>query len=115
MGMFDSVMIDCPKCGKPMEFQSKAGGCGLDVFTLENAPSEVLMDIMNEPQFHRACGEWVALVDPKFPPPYRPRPDLRPRGVKPPDLPPGHKPEWDWWPYETQFTFSDLKEPIEQL
>ena len=32
MGMFDSVMADCPTCGKALEFQSKEGDCDLNIF-----------------------------------------------------------------------------------
>jgi hypothetical protein len=45
MGMFDSVMVPCPKCGTRSEFQSKSGRCLLDTFTLENAPDDVLLDV----------------------------------------------------------------------
>lgn len=27
MGMYDSVMVRCPKCGEEHEFQSKSGEC----------------------------------------------------------------------------------------
>jgi|JI10StandDraft_1071094.scaffolds.fasta_scaffold1811746_1 transcription elongation factor Elf1 len=45
MGMFDSVKVPCPKCGKEQLFQSKGGDCILEEYTLENAPLDVLMDI----------------------------------------------------------------------
>ena len=111
MGMFDSVIVQCPNCGKGMEFQSKAGDCDLISYTLESAPSEILMDIMNDPQFHQACGQWVALVDPAFPPPYRPRPNLQAAKVHAPDKP-HENPNGQWWPCDHDFTFDDLEEPL---
>ncbi len=37
MGMFDSIMVKCPECGKEVEFQSKSGACCCDYTTLEEA------------------------------------------------------------------------------
>jgi hypothetical protein len=72
MGMFDSVMVPCPKCSEPVEFQSKTGDCQCDVFTLDTAPREILFDIMHDPEQCRQCGNWLALIDPALP-----RPRLR--------------------------------------
>jgi len=46
MGMFDSVYVPCPRCGKEHEFQSKAAPdpC-LNRYTLDDAPDVVLADI----------------------------------------------------------------------
>lgn len=45
MGMFDSVMVPCPKCGEMSEFQSKSGRCTLTTYTLDEAPDDVLLDV----------------------------------------------------------------------
>jgi DNA-directed RNA polymerase subunit RPC12/RpoP len=45
MGMYDSVMVPCPKCGEKSEFQSKSGPCDLTVTDLENTPWNVLLDV----------------------------------------------------------------------
>jgi hypothetical protein len=42
MGMYDSVMVRCPKCRKKHEFQSKSGDCLLKVYKLEDCPEDVL-------------------------------------------------------------------------
>lgn len=110
MGMFDSVMVPCPKCGKPLEFQSKADECAMNVWPLEKAPSHVLSDIMNEPIYHRTCGHWIALIDPRFPPPWRPRPALRAVEVVAPADPPTHPQGMRWWPGDREFTYADLVE-----
>lgn len=44
MGMFDTVWVPCPKCGKVAGFQSKGGACRLDDYHLDDAPSDVLAD-----------------------------------------------------------------------
>ena len=45
--MFDSVMVDCPKCGEVegIEFQSKSGECLLHRYTVDSAPVEVLVGV----------------------------------------------------------------------
>lgn len=57
--MFDSVMVPCPKCGEEVEFQSKSGDCFLNVYKLDEAPPDVLVDI-NRHSPHQctnpACG-----------------------------------------------------------
>jgi NMD protein affecting ribosome stability and mRNA decay len=68
MGMFDSVMVDCPTCGHKIEHQSKVGDCVLDVFSLENAPYDVAISILNEPEFCRKCENWSVVTHPDFPP-----------------------------------------------
>jgi hypothetical protein len=45
MGMYDTVMVPCPKCGTKSEFQSKSGDCTLAVYELNEAPNDVLLDI----------------------------------------------------------------------
>jgi predicted RNA-binding Zn-ribbon protein involved in translation (DUF1610 family) len=51
MGVYDSVMIPCPKCGKTQEAQSKSGPCILNVYELEDAPIEVLMNVNRHAPF----------------------------------------------------------------
>lgn len=42
MGMFDTVKVRCPKCGKPTRQQTKTGACRLEEFELRVAPQDVL-------------------------------------------------------------------------
>lgn len=48
MGCFDTLNFTCPACGKTTSEQSKAGDCGLDNFTLANAPLLVIADINDD-------------------------------------------------------------------
>jgi hypothetical protein len=112
MGMFDSVYVECPKCQQPVEIQSKAGECFCNSYKLDNAPNEILCDIMNEPEYCRSCGNWLVLVDPRFPPGCKPHPDLRVVSVKPPPNPDTHPQGFKWWPGNHPFTYTDLEEPI---
>lgn len=57
MGMYDTIMVPCPKCGTKAEFQSKGGDCLLDVFELNEAPADVLSDVMGHgPETCKSCG-----------------------------------------------------------
>jgi len=61
MGVFDSVMVPCPKCGQREEFQSKSGPCALAVYNLEDAPDSVLMNINRHAPI--ACGKCGAVFE----------------------------------------------------
>ena len=57
MGMFDSIMVPCPKCGKRSEFQSKSGECYLNVYLLETCPPDALADVnRHAPNTCDQCG-----------------------------------------------------------
>lgn len=108
MGMFDSVYAECPRCGKLAEFQSKVGERYMHSYTLDDAPTDVLTDVLNRPQYCGGCKTWFALVDPAFPPEH-PRPN--PRAVPVRD-PVGDEAEvyrtgtFGWW--RAAFSFADL-------
>lgn len=116
MGMFDSTYVDCPTCGFRVEFQSKEGPLCLNAYNLEDAPTEVLVDIINDPHWCRGCKSWFALVDPDFPPEQR-RPNPKAVPVRDPK-------EDEFWAYQRDpdrlrwwnapFTFADLATPTSQ-
>jgi len=56
MGVYDTVMVPCPTCGEPAEFQSKSGRCMLETFSLDEAPDEVLHDVNRHAPAHCKCG-----------------------------------------------------------
>lgn len=41
MGMFDTVFVPCPHCGRMVEFQSKAGDCELKRYHISSVPPEI--------------------------------------------------------------------------
>ena len=43
--MYDTVLVPCPKCGEIAEFQSKSGDCFLEIYTVQDCPDDVLIDI----------------------------------------------------------------------
>jgi len=62
MGMFDSVWVKCPKCGKEEEFQSKSGKRLCDHYDLSNCPDDVFQDInRHSPHDCVKCGTLFAV------------------------------------------------------
>jgi transcription elongation factor Elf1 len=58
MGCFDSVFLNCPRCGHEEEVQSKAGalsGVNFEKYPLSHAPLEIVADIRNERIVCREC------------------------------------------------------------
>lgn len=49
MGCFNTVLIDCPHCGKEIEEQSKGGSCLMKSNKLESANVADVMAVSNSP------------------------------------------------------------------
>ena len=62
MGMFDYVIVRCPKCANKIEFQSKGGECRLTTYTLANAPLNVVVDLEDRSERCDECGEDVSVT-----------------------------------------------------
>lgn len=57
MGMFDEILVPCPKCGTIERFQTKGGDCQLHTYDLENAPADVFSDVnRHSPHECQSCG-----------------------------------------------------------
>lgn len=111
MGLFDSVYVDCPHCGSPVEFQTKADDAPyMRRYTLADAPDYMLRDIINDPRHCQSCDGWLALLDPRYPI-NPPRPNPIPIKVKTPDNPRCHFQGMKWWPDGKDFTVADLETP----
>lgn len=54
MGMFDTVLVECPVCGENHEAQSKSGPCQLEVTKLEATSQATLQDVNRHAPF--TCG-----------------------------------------------------------
>lgn len=97
MGLYDSVWVTCPHCGKPAEFQSKAGPVlYLANYTLDNAPPAILLDISDAPEYHQSCGGWLAVANIDD--------TLKVVKVRAPDNPGTHHQGYKWWPPDLKFT-----------
>ena len=62
MGVFDKVWVTCPECGEGIEFQSKAGDCMMDNYTLDNVPKKILSSIKGEAEACERCHTVVKIV-----------------------------------------------------
>ncbi len=56
MGVYDIVVVACPRCGEESEFQSKGGACLMRTFQLDNAPYDVLTDVNRHGAERCGCG-----------------------------------------------------------
>ena len=65
MGLYDIIIIPCPKCSKDYHAQSKSGDCLMDVFLIENAPVDVMGDVNRHAPFTCECG---CVFSVEFPP-----------------------------------------------
>lgn len=60
MGMFDSLYVKCRKCRENVEFQSKAGDCSMNSYSLTTIPANVAGDLIGESQACK-CGNVISL------------------------------------------------------
>ena len=51
MGIYDTVLVPCPKCGGVEYAQSKSGECELKDYALDDAPLDVLVDVNRHAPF----------------------------------------------------------------
>jgi len=56
MGMYDTVIVPCPECGKKEGFQSKSGDCFLEDYKLENCPNDLFSDVNRHSPYTCKCG-----------------------------------------------------------
>ena len=59
MSCFDELKLVCPACGAEKVFQSKAGYCRMDEYSVSDAPAAVLADVAAQSPF--TCDECGAL------------------------------------------------------
>ena len=58
MGVYDTVEVPCPKCGKIYHAQSKSGPCYMNTYSLEpgHCPANVMEDVNRHAPFECECG-----------------------------------------------------------
>lgn len=61
MGMYDSLYVDCPKCGKELEFQSKSGECCMSSYKKGNLTPEVAIGINGDLVRCQFCNKRIKL------------------------------------------------------
>lgn len=63
MGTYDTIRIQCPVCKHTTEFQTKARDerCNFDYFSLNDAPLEIIADLLNKKLACESCGRFFIL------------------------------------------------------
>lgn len=56
MGLYDTVWVKCPKCGKEKGFQSKSGPCELIDIGLDKCPDDILSNVNRHSPYTCECG-----------------------------------------------------------
>lgn len=56
MGVYDSVLVPCPKCGEKQDFQTKSGDCLLEVYELHECPPDILANVNRHSPYECICG-----------------------------------------------------------
>jgi len=64
MGMFDSILFDCPNCGNKIEDQSKAGDCNLDYYNQDEAPAIIAADCLGDRVVCQKCKKHYEVTTP---------------------------------------------------
>ena len=59
MGMYDTVIVNCPGCGAENDFQSKSGDCFLGIFKLHECPNDVLQNVNRHSPCRCECGVYM--------------------------------------------------------
>lgn len=59
--MYDSVWVECPDCGRLVEFQSKAGKCGLNDYSITDVPVAIAGDLHDETRKCSNCDEIIRI------------------------------------------------------
>ena len=55
MSCFDTLNVNCPKCGEKVEFQCKNGKCEMENYDVSNVPPEIAGDLNGEKEQCK-CG-----------------------------------------------------------
>ena len=63
MGLYDTVIFQCPKCFMSIEMQSKAGDCHLRDYDCNSVPGEIAQSLVNEYAHCPLCNESFKVVE----------------------------------------------------
>lgn len=65
MGVFNTIIVDCPSCGEPVEFQTKSGTCALSYFHISDVSEKEIEGIMGRTNYCTNCKIKVKIKDPR--------------------------------------------------
>lgn len=61
MGLYKTVLITCPECHDVTEAQSKAGPEGSDIYEIEDAPLDILIDLQHQVIKCHTCQHYMKI------------------------------------------------------
>lgn len=64
MGMYDTIIFNCPDCGEEINAQSKSGYCNLKTYPFNCVPSDVAVDANRHAPFICVCGNRFKFAKP---------------------------------------------------
>ena len=62
MGMYDTVVANCPNCNTRVEFQSKAGPCECKVYHNTSVPADIARDVIDDMEICGNCSGKVYIL-----------------------------------------------------
>jgi hypothetical protein len=67
MGVYDSILLSCPKCGELYAAQSKSGDCLLRIYNFEDTPDDVMANVNRHAPFvcFKCGAKFKVEFDPK--------------------------------------------------
>lgn len=63
MGIYNTILANCPDCGAQVEFQSKTGNSTLNVYHVSAMPYEDLKGIIGDSWSCGNCGHLVRISE----------------------------------------------------
>jgi transcription elongation factor Elf1 len=66
MGMYDTILFNCPACNAEIQEQSKAGKCIMKTYSADSIPLNIAMDIDGNDLLCHECGKHFKI---SLPPP----------------------------------------------
>jgi len=64
MGMYNTIIVNCPNCGKEIKFQTKSGSRLDSEYSIKNVPKIEVKGIMGDRRTCPQCGKTVEIFDP---------------------------------------------------
>jgi hypothetical protein len=51
MGCYDTILVPCPECGKEYDAQSKSGDCLMRIYSFNDCPEDVMINVNRHAPF----------------------------------------------------------------
>ena len=61
MGMFNTIIVECPNCGKEIEFQTKSGTKMLERYYIDKVPEEEIQGILGQTERCYECNQIIEI------------------------------------------------------